>query len=151
MHDKRKDKTTATRNGFTLIEILVVLIIITILAGFVGLNVLRKPGEARVTSARMQVKTLQAALKLYHTEQGRFPAQAQGLEALVRKPTTPPIPPHYPEGGYLDSRNLPKDPWGNEFIYLIPGRNGELFEIISYGADSEPEGDGEDADISSAD
>ena len=139
-----------TRSGFTLIEILVVLIIITILAGFVGLNVLRKPGEARVTAARMQVKTLQAAIKLYHTEQGRFPTQAQGLQALVTKPTTSPIPPNYPEGGYLDSRNVPSDPWGHEFIYLIPGRQGELFEIISYGADGEPEGSGEDADLSSA-
>ena len=151
MHDIQKNKTATAHGGFTLIEILVVLIIITILAGFVGLNVLRKPGEARVTSARMQVKTLQAALKLYHTEQGRFPTQSQGLEALVRKPVMPPLPAHYPEGGYLDTRNLPKDPWGNEFIYLIPGRNGELFEIISYAADGEPEGNAEDADISSAD
>ncbi len=144
------NKKQLARAGFTLIEILVVLIIITILAGFVGLNVLRKPGEARVTAAKMQVKTLQAAMKLYHTEQGRFPSQSQGLQALVQKPATSPIPPHYPEGGYLDTRELPKDPWGRDFIYLIPGRNGELFEIISYGADGEPEGTGEDADISSA-
>lgn len=146
----QQNKRHPAQAGFTLIEILVVLIIITILAGFVGLNVLRKPGEARVTAAKMQVKTLQAAMKLYHTEQGRFPSQSQGLQALVQKPATSPIPPNYPEGGYLDTRELPKDPWGRDFIYLIPGRNGELFEIISYGADGEPEGTGEDADISSA-
>ncbi len=148
--NKNEKSERQTRGGFTLIEILVVLIIITILAGFVGLNVLRKPGEARVTAAKMQVKTLQAAMKLYHTEQGRFPTQSQGLQALVQKPATSPIPPNYPEGGYLDTRELPKDPWGRDFIYLIPGRNGELFEIICYGADGEPEGTGEDADISSA-
>jgi len=138
------------QNGFTLIEILVVLLIITILAGFVGINVLQKPNEARLAAAQMQIKTIQSALQLFHAEQGRFPSQAQGLEALVQKPTLPPVPNKYPQGGYLDSAKVPTDPWGNEYIYLIPGRNGRPFEIICYGADGEPGGEGDASDLSSA-
>jgi general secretion pathway protein G len=136
--------------GFTLIEILVVVMIIAILASIVGINVLNKPSEARVASAKMQIKQLQTALQMYRTEQGRLPTQAQGLEALVAKPTTDPIPEKYPEEGYLESRTLPKDPWGNEFIYIIPGSKGEVFEIISYGSDGEPGGEDDAADLSSA-
>jgi len=147
----KKQIPRQTAAGFTLIEILVVLIIITILAGFVGMNVLRKPGEARVTAAKMQIKTLQAAVKLYHAEQNRFPTQSQGLNALVRKPTFAPIPKNYPAGGYLDAREMPTDPWGEEYVFLIPGRNEELFEIISYGSDGEPGGEGDAADLSSSD
>jgi general secretion pathway protein G len=137
--------------GFTLLEILVVIMIITILASIVSVNVLRKPGEARVSAARMQIKQLQTAVQLYRTEQGRIPTQEQGLEALVAKPATDPIPQRYPEEGYLDSRKLPVDPWKNDYVYLAPGRAGESFEIISYGSDGEPAGDGDAADLSSAD
>ena len=93
---KQHTRPLSSRSGFTLVEILVVLIIITILAGFVGLNLLSKPGEARTAAARMQLKTLQAAVKLYHAEQSRFPTQNQGLQALVLKPTIAPIPTRYP-------------------------------------------------------
>ncbi len=139
-----------SKSGFTLIEILVVIIIITILASIVSVNVLRKPGEARVSAAKLQIKQLQTAVQLYKTEQGRAPTQAQGLEALVVKPTTDPIPQQYPADGYMESRKLPKDPWNNDYIYLIPGRAGEVFEIISYGSDGEPGGEGDAADISSS-
>ena len=138
------------RSGFTLIEILIVIIIISILAGVVSVNVLRKPGEARVSAARLQIKQLQTAVQLYMTEQGRTPTQEQGLEALVGKPVTEPLPQQYPAEGYLESRKLPKDPWNNEYIYLVPGRAGELFEIISYGSDGEPGGEGEAADLSTS-
>lgn len=134
-----------------MLEILVVLVIVSILAGLVGINVLRKPGEARVTAAKMQIKTLSTAVRLYYAEQQRLPTQEQGLRALVTKPNIPPIPSKYPETGYLDSKEVPKDPWGTEYVYLVPGRNGEQFEIISYGRDGEPGGTGEDADISSSD
>lgn len=143
---KRKGYTA----GFTLMEVLVVLIIITILAGIVGINVLRRPAEARVAAARLQVKQLAAALKLYYAEQGMYPTAEQGLEALVRKPEREPIPPSYPEGGYLDSFQLPRDPWGNPYVYLRPGRHGEPFEVISYGSDGRPGGEGDAADISSS-
>ena len=140
----------ANRSGFTLIEILIVIIIISILAGVVSVNVLRKPGEARVSAAKLQIKQLQTAVQLYKTEQGRTPTQEQGLEALVGKPVTEPLPQQYPAEGYLESRKLPKDPWNNEYIYLVPGRAGELFEIISYGSDGEPGGEGEAADLSTS-
>ena len=136
--------------GFTLMEILVVLIIIAILVSFVGVNVMRKPGEARVAAAKMQIKTLQTALNLYRAEQHRYPTQGQGLDALVKKPTIGPIPHNYPSEGYLDARNVPFDPWGYEYIYLTPGRDGEPCELISYGADGEPGGINEDADLSSS-
>lgn len=139
-----------SQSGFTLIEIMVVIIIITILASIVSVNVLRKPGEARVSAAKLQIKQLQTAVQMYKTEQGRTPTQEQGLEALVSKPVTDPLPQQYPTDGYLESRKLPKDPWNNDFIYLVPGRAGEVFEIISYGSDGEPGGEGDAADLSSA-
>ena len=139
-----------SKSGFTLIEILVVIIIITILASIVSVNVLRKPGEARVSAAKLQIKQLQTAVQLYRTEQGRTPTQEQGLEALVSKPVTDPVPQQYPAEGYLESRKMPKDPWNNDFIYLVPGRGGEVFEIISYGSDGEPGGEGDAADLSSS-
>ena len=136
--------------GFTLIEILVVIVIITILASVVTINVLHKPGEARLAAAQLQLKVLKSAVHVYRTEQQRVPTQSQGLEALVRKPILEPIPRTYPQDGYLDSTVLPLDPWGHAYIYLTPGRHGESFEIISYGRDGEPGGADEDADLSSS-
>ncbi len=138
------------RAGFTLVEILVVIVIITILAGIVTVNIVRKPGEARVAAAKMQLRQLQTALQVYRTEQGRIPSQEQGLEALVVKPTAGIIPDNYPAEGYLDSRALPRDPWGHEFIYLSPGRQNEAYEIICYGSDGEPGGSGDAADLSTS-
>lgn len=142
--------STHNTNGFSLIEVLVVIVIITILASIVMVNVLNKPGEARVAAARMQLKQVQEAVHLYKLQQSRFPTVQQGLVALVAPPSIEPVPQSYPVGGYLDSPDLPQDPWGNEFVYLIPGRRNEPFEIISYGRDGEPGGDGEDADLSSS-
>ncbi|MCS6771631.1 MAG: type II secretion system major pseudopilin GspG [Kiritimatiellae bacterium] len=137
--------------GFTLVEILVVLAIITILASVVTVTLVRKPGEARVAATKLQIRQLQTALNVYRTEQGRYPTQEQGLEALVRKPDIEPVPVNYPAEGYLEGRRLPADAWGNPFVYLSPGRAGESFEILSYGSDGEPGGEGEAADISSSD
>lgn len=139
------------RAGFTLIEILVVVLIITILAGIVGVNILHKPGEARVSAARMQLQQLKTAVQLYRAEQGRVPTQEQGLEALVERPTRDPVPQNYPEGGYLDARKVPADPWNHEYLYLAPGRRAEAFEIVTYGGDGEPGGGGEAADLTSSD
>lgn len=137
--------------GFTLMELLVVIAIITILTTIVGINVLHKPAEAKITATKANLKSLQTALQLYKTENGFYPAQAQGLDALVRKAATEPVPTSFPADGYLTSRNVPKDEWGHEFIYLAPGRKGESFEIISYGSDGEPGGDGDAADFSTSD
>lgn len=148
----RRDRVAGLNRvqGFTLIEILVVLVIIMSLAGIVGVNVIRHQAESRVKSAILQIGQLESALQTYFVEQGRYPTQAQGLEALVRRPTVDPVPPQYPEGGYLAKTRLPLDPWGNPYVYVAPGRNREPYEIISYGSDGEPGGAGHAADISSS-
>ena len=137
--------------GFTLIEVLVVLVIVMGLAGIVTVNVVRHQAEARVQTAQLQIGQLEQALQAFYLDHGRYPTQAQGLQALVQRPTIAPIPEHFPEGGYLARRRIPLDPWGNPYIYLIPGRRGEPFELISYGSDGEPGGTGHAAEISSAD
>ncbi len=149
--DTRKAAARRHPAGFTLIEILVVVLIISILAGIVGVSVLRRPGEARVSAARLQLKTFKSALQLYRMEQGRYPTQAQGLDALCVKPAADPVPELYPEDGYLDSRRLPNDPWSHPYLYLVPGRAGEAYEVLSYGSDGEPGGEGDAADLSTSD
>jgi general secretion pathway protein G len=136
--------------GFTLVEILVVLVIITVLASVVTVSIVRKPGEARVAAAKLQIKELQTAIQVYRTEQGRPPTQTQGLDALINKPTTEPVPANYPSEGYIETRVMPKDPWQHDYIYLTPGRRGEAFEVISYGSDGEPGGADDAADLSSS-
>ena len=140
-----------TRAGFTLLEILVVVMIITILATIVGVSVSRRPGEARVMAAKVQIAAFRTALDLYRMDQGQFPSQEQGLKALCEKPTIPPIPDKYPDEPYLRSRKVPMDPWKHDYVYLVPGAQGEKYEIISYGAGGEQGGEGEAADISSSD
>lgn len=139
------------KNGFTLIEILIVLVILMSIAGLVGVNVMHHQRESKIKTARIQIAQLRAALQIYYTEQGRLPTMAQGLQALVEKPDRPPVPERYPEFGYLDKRAVPLDPWNNDYIYIVPGRKGEMFEVISYGSDGEPGGTGDAADISSSD
>ena len=138
------------RSGFTLIEVLIAMTIIAILSGVVGLSVAGHLRKAKFEAARSQIKTFQAALQMYKAAHSQYPATAQGLEALCVAPTIPPIPRDYPPEGYLDSRKLPLDPWGNPYVYLVPGRHNEPYEIISYGADGEEGGTGEAADICSS-
>ncbi len=136
--------------GFTLVEMLVVLAIISLLAGVVVLNVAPQLLAGSQGKAKAQIQVFSTALNTYYAEQGRYPTQEQGLEALVQKPVRGPIPTRYPENGYLSTRELPLDPWGHPYIYLIPGRQGEVFEILTYGADGEEGGSGGDEDLSSA-
>lgn len=138
------------KSGFTLIEVLIAITIIGILSSVVGLSVAGYLRKAKLEAARAQIKTFQTALQMYKAAHAQFPTTAQGLEALCVAPVLPPVPREYPPEGYLESRNLPRDPWGNPYIYLVPGRRGEACEIISYGADGEEGGTGEAADISSA-
>ena len=140
----------ALRAGSTLEEILVVIAIISLLAGVVLLNVAPQIGMGSQAAAKAQIQVLSSAATTYRMAHGRYPSQPQGLEALVRKPTQEPIPENYPAGGYLSGRSVPADPWKNPYIYLCPGRQNEPFEILSYGADGEPGGSGADADISSS-
>lgn len=141
----------ASRAGFTLVEILVVIAIISLLAGVVVLNIAPQLGMGKQAAAQSQIQILSSALDTYQMAHGAYPAQHQGLDALVRKPAQEPIPRNYPDSGYLKSRAVPLDPWKRPYIYLIPGRQNEPFEILSYGADGQPGGDSANADISSAD
>jgi general secretion pathway protein G len=136
-----------TKSAFTLIELLVVVFIITILATIVGVKLAGAPHKARVAVATAQIRNFKLSLRHYKMQHGVIPTQAQGLRALCEKPVIPPVPAQYPDDGYMDSRNLPVDPWNRDYVYLVPGPEGEAFDIISYGADGEPGGDGENADI----
>lgn len=139
------------RDGFTFLEILVAVLIIMILTTIVGINIAGRPGEARVAQARAQIKIFQTAIETFRADNGWIPTMEQGLDALCRKPERPPVPRSYPEGGYLLSPAVPFDPWGRPYIYLVPGRGGEPYEILTYGADGEPGGTGENAVQSSSD
>lgn len=130
--------------GFTLIEIMVVVVILGILAALVVPRVMNRPDEARVTAARQDIAALSQALQLYKLDQGRYPSTEQGLEALVRKPTRGTVPPQWKP--VLD--RLPRDGWGNPYQYLNPGLHGEI-DVFSFGADGAPGGEGNDADIGS--
>jgi general secretion pathway protein G len=130
--------------GFTLIELMVVLVIIGVLAALIVPNVLDRADDARVTAARTDVNNLMQALKLYRLDNQRYPAADQGLEALVRKPAAGNIPPNWRP--YLEK--LPNDPWGRPYQYVNPGVKGEI-DIFSFGADGQPGGDGNNADIGS--
>jgi general secretion pathway protein G len=134
--------------GFTLIELMVVIVILGILAGLVVPRMMGKPEEAKQLKAKMTIESLETSLRLYKLDTGNYPSTEQGLQALVEKPDTGNVPRNWREGGYLEKGKVPKDPWGNEFVYLSPGVNGD-YDIISYGADGVPGGDGKDKDINS--
>jgi general secretion pathway protein G len=130
--------------GFTLIELMVVLVIIGVLAALIVPNVLDRADDARVTAARTDVNNLMQALKLYRLDNQRYPAADQGLEALVRKPTTGNVPPNWRP--YLEK--LPNDPWGRPYQFVNPGVKGEI-DVFSFGADGQPGGEGPNADVGS--
>ena len=130
--------------GFTLIEIMVVVAILAILAAAVIPRIMDEPDKARVVKAKNDIRALEAALNMYRLDNFDYPTTDQGLEALVSAPSVAPEPANYKEGGYLNK--LPKDPWGNEYQYLSPGENGEV-DIYSLGADRQNGGDGFAADI----
>ena len=132
------------QRGFTLIELMVVLLIIGVLAALIVPSVLERADDARVTAAKTDVTNLMQALKLYRLDNQRYPTAEQGLQALLNKPTVAPVPNNWKN--YLDQ--LPKDPWGNPYVYLNPGIKGEV-DVMSYGADGQPGGEGKNADLGS--
>jgi general secretion pathway protein G len=136
------------RAGFTLIEIMVVIVILGLLAALVVPKLIGRTEEAKKTQSRVQIKHIQQALELFKLDNGFFPGTDQGLEALVRVPESGRIPKNYRKGGYID--RVPKDPWGNAYVYVSPGTHGD-YDISSYGADGVAGGEGEDADINSWD
>lgn len=131
-------------SGFTLIEVMVVVVILGILAAVVVPRIMSRPDEARVTRAQQDIRVLAAALNLYKLDNFSYPSTEQGLEALVERPGGLPAGARWKQGGYVES--LPADPWGNPYRYLRPGARGE-FDVYSLGADGVPGGQGVDADI----
>ncbi|MDR1481416.1 MAG: type II secretion system major pseudopilin GspG [Synergistaceae bacterium] len=134
------------RSGFTIIEIMVVVVIIGMLAAIIIPRTTHNVDEARITSTKAQIVQIGSTLQMYHLNNGFFPTTDQGLKALIEKPTTPPEPKNYPRGGYMSSRTTPQDAWGNDFIYRYPGERDE-YDIISLGADGKEGGEGVNADI----
>lgn len=134
--------------GFTLIEIMVVIVILGILATLIVPRIMERPEEARRTKAALDMQAISQAVDLYYLDNRFYPTSEQGLKALVVKPTTEPIPKRWKREGYLGT--LPVDPWGNQYVYLSPGIYGP-YDIISYGADGKVGGEEKDADIGSWD
>lgn len=130
--------------GFTLLELMVVVVIIGVLAALIAPTVLHRAEEAKVTAAKADIAAINNALKLYKLDNGRFPTGDQGLDALVNKPSSGPVS----SGWKQELDKLPKDPWGNPYLYANPGAHGE-FDVFSYGADGQAGGEGNDADIGS--
>ncbi|MCD5390666.1 type II secretion system major pseudopilin GspG [candidate division NPL-UPA2 bacterium] len=133
--------------GFTLIELMVVIIILGVLATIVVPRFLGREEEARRTAAVVQISNFKGALSMFKLDNGFFPTTEQGLEALVEMPTIEPIPKRWPEGGYLE--RIPLDPWGNPYIYISPGIHSAEYDIISFGRDGKEGGEGQNADIRS--
>jgi len=132
--------------GFSLIELMVVVIILGILAMYIGPKLMGRTEQAKITQASVQIEGLETALKLYKLDNGVYPSTEQGLQALVEQPDTGVLPKKWRKGGYLEKGKVPKDPWGNEYIFLSPGTQGD-YDIISYGADGVPGGEDDNRDI----
>jgi general secretion pathway protein G len=132
--------------GFTLIELMVVVVIIAILAGLIVPRFMGETDKAKQAKAKMQIESLESALKIYKLDNGSYPTTEQGLKSLVEAPTAGNIPKNWRQGGYLEKGKVPKDPWGNEFVYVSPGSHGD-FDLSSLGADGEPGGEDVNKDI----
>lgn len=130
--------------GFNLFEVMVVVVILGLLATFIVPRIAGRPDEARIVKAKADIKTLEGALEMYRLDNGSYPSTDQGLQALVKKPESEPLPRAWRAGGYL--QRLIKDPWGNPYQYLIPGDHG-AYDVYSYGADGQPGGEGKNAVI----
>lgn len=138
----------SSQRGITLIEILVVLAIIALLASVVTTRVTGYLGEAKIKTAKNQIKVFEQALELYKSDADYYPTTEQGLQSLIEKPTAGHVPENYPPNGYLEKKKIPLDPWGQLYVYV---GDGEKFSIISYGADKKEGGTDKGADISSDD
>lgn len=143
-----KKQNSKRGRGFTLIELMVVLVILGILAGLIIPKVMGRPDDARRQKTRMQMESIETALKLYRLDNGNYPTTEQGLQALVEPPQTGELARNWKEGGYLEKGKVPKDAWGRDYIYVSPGSHGD-YDISSFGADGEPGGEGKNKDINS--
>jgi len=141
-------RTMGGSQGFTLIELMVVIVILSVLAVWVAPKIMGRPEQAKQVKAKVDIQSFETALKLYRLDNGSYPTTEQGLEALVTQPDTGKLAKNWRAGGYIEKGKIAKDPWGNEFVYISPGVHGE-FDIISYGADGEPGGEEYNQDINS--
>jgi general secretion pathway protein G len=143
------NKSTRKRSerGFTLIELMVVIVIIGILAAYIAPKFINRTEDAKINTAKAQIRGFESALKMFRLDCGFYPSTEQGLQALISAPTTGRISENYRAGGYLESSKVPDDPWGNAYLYESPGSNGFDYEIRSLGADGVEGGENENADI----
>jgi len=132
-----------SQKGFTLIEIMIVVVILSILASLIIPRIMNRPDQARVVKAKQDMRALESALNMYRLDNYHYPSTNQGLQALVSKPAGQPAPANWQQA-YLDK--LPKDPWGQPYLYLMPGKNGD-FDLMTYGADQRKGGTESDADL----
>jgi general secretion pathway protein G len=139
-----RQRSRGSQGGFTLLEIMVVVIIIGLLASVVVLNILPNVDKAKVNKAKQDIQSIELALSEFYLDNSKYPTSDQGLGALVTQPTDPSIK-HWKPGGYIT--RVSKDPWGNEYQYVFPGTHGKAYDLFSYGADGEPGGEGINADI----
>ena len=146
---RRPSLRASRRAGFSLIEVLVVIVIITVLATVVAVNLIGAPDDAKRAATLATITNVKTALENYNLNNGFYPSQAQGLQALVVRATSAPTPKKWPQDGYLDKQ--PLDGWGAPLAYLVPGRDGRRFEVFSLGKDGQVGGEDANADISSAD
>jgi len=145
-HASKPARAARRHAGFTLIEIMVVVVIMGVLAALLVPRLMGRTDDARILAAKQDIATLMQALKLYRLDNQRYPTTEQGLQALIARPSNGPQPANWKTGGYIDRLN--KDPWGNPYQYASPGTRSEV-DIFSYGADGQPGGSGNDADIGS--
>jgi general secretion pathway protein G len=138
------ERSRRRQRGFTLIEIMIVVVIIGLLAAVIVPQLLSRVDDARVAKARQDIQAIETALTMYRLDNAKYPTTDQGLRALVQQPTDPSIR-HWRPGGYV--RRASKDPWGNDYQYVYPGTHGGEYDLYSLGADDQPGGEGVDADI----
>ncbi len=136
--------------GFTLIELLVVIVILGLLAGMVAPKVLDKISDAKFVTAKGEIEAFSTAIDSYKLDNGIYPSTEQGLQALVEAPTTGTLPKKWRNGGYMKKRQIPKDPWDNDYVYICPGANGD-YDISAYGADGMSGGEEDNRDVNSWD
>lgn len=133
--------------AFTLIELMVVIVILGILAAFIVPRISKRPEDAKVTKAKVEIANIGQALELYYLDNGMYPTTEQGLSALIEEPDSGDVPPNWKDGGYLAKKRMPVDPWGNPYIYVSPGIQNEDFDLYSLGKDGAEGGEGYNADI----